>query len=171
MQGHYTIPTIAQHPRQESNLIYDLRKVACGPAHSEDIVPPAVPRPGIEPGPRLSKSRMMSVSPPGQRGNGPWRESNPHLPGASRPSSRWTTRPKSKQYDVRESNPPGLHEKQAASPEAERRIGQSARRESNPPYAVWKTAAVPPGSGHIIRRKRICRPSPLAYHNVDPIRL
>ena len=26
-----------QYPRQESNLICDLRKVACEPAHSEDI--------------------------------------------------------------------------------------------------------------------------------------
>jgi hypothetical protein len=38
MQSHYTIPTIGQYPRQESNLICDLRKVACGRAHSEDVV-------------------------------------------------------------------------------------------------------------------------------------
>jgi hypothetical protein len=38
MQSHYTIPTSSQYPRQESNLIYDLRKVACGPAHSEDVL-------------------------------------------------------------------------------------------------------------------------------------
>ena len=37
MQSHYTIPTIGQYPRQESNLICDLRKVTCEPAHSEDI--------------------------------------------------------------------------------------------------------------------------------------
>ena len=28
---------VCQRPRQESNLVYDLRKVVCGPAHSEDI--------------------------------------------------------------------------------------------------------------------------------------
>ncbi len=38
MQSHYTIPTIGQHPRQESNLVYDLRKVACDPAHPGDVV-------------------------------------------------------------------------------------------------------------------------------------
>jgi hypothetical protein len=38
MQSHYTIPTINQYPRQESNLICDLRKVACEPAHSEDVL-------------------------------------------------------------------------------------------------------------------------------------
>ena len=27
-----------QRPRQESNLVYDLRKVVCGPAHSEDVL-------------------------------------------------------------------------------------------------------------------------------------
>jgi len=26
-----------KHPRQESNLILDLRRVVCGPAHPEDI--------------------------------------------------------------------------------------------------------------------------------------
>ena len=29
MQGHYTIPTIGQYPREESNLTLDLRRVAC----------------------------------------------------------------------------------------------------------------------------------------------
>ena len=29
MQRHYTIPTIGQHPRGESNLALDLRTVAC----------------------------------------------------------------------------------------------------------------------------------------------
>src|SRR4051812_25072931 len=54
------------------------------------------------------------------------------------------------QYDVRESNPSCLRERQATSPEVERRIDrQSARWESNPLWTVWKTAAVPPGSGHI----------------------
>ena len=96
MQSHYTIPTINQHPRQESNLICDLRKVACEPAHSEDVHVPfqwtyrdsnpnctvrrtgmlplehrairqPVPRPGVEPGPGPSERRMMSVSPPGQQ--------------------------------------------------------------------------------------------------------
>jgi hypothetical protein len=38
MQSHYTISTISQYPRQESNLICDLRIVACAPAHSEDIL-------------------------------------------------------------------------------------------------------------------------------------
>ena len=50
---------------------------------------------------------------------------------------------------MRGSNPPGLVENQATSPEVERRIGQSARRESNPPRTVWKTAAFPLGYGHI----------------------
>src|SRR5262245_34342326 len=67
MQSHYTIPTSNQYPRQESNLICDLRKVACGPAHSKDVQNQPVPRPGVEPGPRPSESRMMSVSPPGQQ--------------------------------------------------------------------------------------------------------
>ena len=147
---------------------------------------------------------MISVSPPGQRGSGPWRESNPHLPGASRPSSRWTTRPFDEtvtpvgvepttsrlraghsasratrssnssaggsrthrqpflkrvalpvcvprhQHDVRGSNPPGLVENQATSPEVERRIGQSARRESNPPHLLGKQTPGPLGHGHLL---------------------
>ena len=30
-------------PRQESNLVYDLRKVACDPAHSEDVLSVSTP--------------------------------------------------------------------------------------------------------------------------------
>src|SRR5262249_37000572 len=58
MQSHFTIPTSSQYPRQESNLICDLRKVACGPAHSEDVL--VVPndseaeRAGVEPAPAFS---------------------------------------------------------------------------------------------------------------------
>ena len=29
MQSHYTMPTISQHPREESNLTLDVRTVAC----------------------------------------------------------------------------------------------------------------------------------------------
>ena len=91
---HHTHRLTRQHPRQESNLICDLRKVACGPAHSEDVIhrepvgdrgieprrvllprqaarhqpcprsEPA-PRPGVEPGPAPSEGAMMSLSPPG----------------------------------------------------------------------------------------------------------
>ena len=40
VQSHYTISTIKspkQYPREESNLTLDLRRVACRPAHSEDV--------------------------------------------------------------------------------------------------------------------------------------
>ena len=54
-------------PRQESNLVYDLRKVACDPPHSEDgrhVVRGELPSPGIEPGPRPSEGRMRTPSHP-----------------------------------------------------------------------------------------------------------
>src|SRR5262249_14535175 len=89
---------------QESNLVLDLRRVACGPAHSEDekdwrcrgtAMPlsltdglatlcgrtrrhqpveqaprscQSAPQPGIEPSPRPSQGRVISVSPPGHEG-------------------------------------------------------------------------------------------------------
>ena len=59
MQSHYTIPTIPQHPRQESNLIYDLRKVVCEPAHSEDSSL------HLNSGPGGSRTRIAGT--PGQR--------------------------------------------------------------------------------------------------------
>ena len=79
-----------KHPRQESNLVYDLRTVACFPAHSEDMLLLAsrqgveprlaesksavlsvtlarcrVARPGIEPGPTASEADMRSSTPTG----------------------------------------------------------------------------------------------------------
>jgi hypothetical protein len=77
MQSHYTISTIGQYPRQESNLICDLRKVACEPAHSEDVHLP------------LQWTR---------------RESNPHYRHARPASSHWTTGPLTNQYSGQESN-------------------------------------------------------------------
>lgn len=53
----------SQCPRQESNLVYDLRKVACDPAHSGDF-PPA-PRRGVEPRPTVSKTVMPPTHPQG----------------------------------------------------------------------------------------------------------
>ena len=58
------------------------------------------------------------------------------------------------QYDVRESNPPGLLERQATSPEVERRIGQSARRESNPPVLLGGQVPGPLGHGHVVSSGR-----------------
>ena len=45
---------VIQCPRQESNLVLDLRRVACDPQHSENIQ--SVPRRGIEPGHHASRS-------------------------------------------------------------------------------------------------------------------
>ncbi len=51
-------------PCQESNLIYDLRKVACSPSHSKDIG--IVPRRGVEPRPTVSKTVMHPSQPQGK---------------------------------------------------------------------------------------------------------
>ena len=113
--GPATVWVRPQYPWQESNLHnFRLRRAACL-RHTPGTR--TVPRPGVEPGPAPSEGAMMSLSPPGQRVtreglepsrhgghgllraaclpfhhlaniSGPWRESNPHLPGASRPSSR-----------------------------------------------------------------------------------
>src|SRR5207237_2851654 len=50
------------------------------------------------------------------------------------------------EYSVRGSNPSGLLEGQATSPEVERRVSQSAWRESNPP--VHRGGVVPGPLGH-----------------------
>ena len=84
-------------PRQESNLVFDLRKVACASATLRGREKQAccrVPHPGIEPGPTASKA---AVRPPHSRGNdqSPCQESNlvfdcrgaravRHTPGRSR---------------------------------------------------------------------------------------
>lgn len=52
--------------RQELNLVFDLRRVACCPAHSENMGGSSksrVTRPGIEPGPTVSKTVMLSSTP------------------------------------------------------------------------------------------------------------
>lgn len=80
-------------PRQESNLVYDLRRVACSPSHSKDVhisTPPrnrtpscgsedrrasitlaehqhSVSRPGLEPGPGPSEGPMRSATPSGHQ--------------------------------------------------------------------------------------------------------
>jgi hypothetical protein len=76
---------------------------------------------------------------------------------ASRPQDHFRS-----QYDVRESNPSGLLERQATSPEVKRRIkSQSARRESNPPWTGWKPVASPLGHGHVQRKERESNPQGL----------
>src|SRR5947209_1706134 len=47
---------LAIYPRQESNLVLDLRTVVCWPAHPEDE---SVPQPGVEPRPRASEARVI----------------------------------------------------------------------------------------------------------------
>jgi hypothetical protein len=68
---------IEQYPRQESNLIYDLRKVACEPAHSEDILP-ANQSEIRESNPVVSCSqgRRLPISPISAKKQYPGQESN-----------------------------------------------------------------------------------------------
>ena len=54
-----------KYPRQESNLIPDLRRVVCDPPHPEDI-----PRRGIEPRPAVSKTAVRSATLAGVRSPG-----------------------------------------------------------------------------------------------------
>ena len=51
-----------KRPRQESNLIYDLRTVACCPAHSKDGKIEQVPRQGVEPRLTVSKTVVLSIT-------------------------------------------------------------------------------------------------------------
>src|SRR5262249_20426838 len=61
-------------PRQESNLVYDLRRVACGFRHTPRTLASAlsiisqggrVPCPGVEPGPTASKAAVRPAHPQG----------------------------------------------------------------------------------------------------------
>ena len=66
-QFEYSTLNFSKCSRQESNLVFDLRRVACVPAHSENnsigTLKCQVTRPGIEPGPTVSKTVMLSSTP------------------------------------------------------------------------------------------------------------
>ena len=85
-----------QYPREESNLNFDLRRVACH-RHTPRTTFRTVTREGVEPsrpfGHRLLRPVCLPIPSPGHEGESSsrqctWRESNPHRPGANRPSSR-----------------------------------------------------------------------------------
>ena len=62
---------VIQRPRQESNLVYDLRRVACDPQHSEDMFLFSAPprnRTGApaQQGPAVSRTAMRSATPAGR---------------------------------------------------------------------------------------------------------
>ena len=58
--------SVDEYPRQELNLVYDLRTVACDPAHSEETLSvfstPIAPRQGVEPRLAVPKTAVLSIT-------------------------------------------------------------------------------------------------------------
>jgi hypothetical protein len=131
-------------PRQESNLVSDLRKVVCASVTPRGLRSKRdrsrAPHPGIEPGLAASKA---AVRPPHPRGNsrvpspgvepGP-RPSESRVPSVTRRGRDRSRRPDSNRHE------PAY--KAGASPFGHVG-GKQGRKESNPVREFWRLAALP----------------------------
>src|SRR5579862_1744684 len=139
---------LAQCPRQDSNLVFDLRRVACDPPHSEDscdVVPlrtAPVPRRGFEPRPAASNA---AVHPPHSQGAAQKTQNAKH------PPAHPPRRSGSPGCITSVSRPgfepgPGPSEGPMRSVTPSRQIknpSQHEREESNPVRRFWRPPALP----------------------------
>ena len=132
-------------PRQESNLVFDLRKVVCasvtprGLRSKRDRSP--APHPGIEPGLAASKA---AVRPPHPRGNSRvpspgvepgLRPSESRVPSVTRRGRSRSRRPESNRHE------PAY--KAGALPFGHVGGRQQGRKDLNPVREFWRLAALP----------------------------
>ena len=174
-------PSALQCPRQESNLVYDLRTVACFPAHSEDMLLLAsrqgveprlaesksavlsvtlarcrVARPGIEPGPTASEARAPPCS-GGRRSSTLTSHVQKSIPTWNRTRTKTLGKSRAVRYTIG-TQEPTTGFAPASNALQERCLTQSShvgikheRKESNPVRQLWKLAALPGAHSHIPR--------------------